>query len=328
VKAIRYHRYGGPEELRWEDCPDVAPARSPLPECARSLTLAGLLAAVLGACGTSEGETVAAEATPAEAATPEHPYVAPVSEEAQRQVQDMIESLKPLDPTLTSDYHDQWFIKNQKLIADLKLESSEVGRAALQAYYSYEGEDSLTRAKLLTVAAHVVPEDTRETLRHLMLNYGYPIDDRTEATLLLAATSPESFLEDAREHLERRQRASETMPNDEFFIRGWVTACEKTGVSPVPMLADVVTNLVMEDAARHYAAQALGRFPDPLGQKALEVALAELTGNHYLRRKAAQALRDSLPRETACQIFQQALDAELDVNMQEFLEDMIATNCR
>jgi len=314
--------------------------------CAGSLApilLSALVGTSLTACGPADeaaagtSDVARADGSPNPAPTAEgdhaghdhgEPDIVAVDDAVTAEIEDLIEKLKPLDPTLTSDHHDRWFIRNQKLVAELKLREPDVGRAALQAYFEANIDDSLTRARLLEIAAYTAPEDARETLHHLMVDYGHRIDDRTEATLLYAQSSPEQYLETAEKYLLRRTRPFETMPNDEFLVRGWVTACEQTGRSPVPMLADVVTNLVMEDAARHYAAQELGRFPDPFGRKALEVALLEVTGNHYVRRKAAQSLRDSLPRETACQTFREALAAELDVNMRKFLEDMIQTNCR
>jgi hypothetical protein len=160
-----------------------------------------------------------------------------------------------------------------------------------------------------------------------MLEYGYPIDDRTYATGFLAATSPEVYLEVAQPYVTRRGRATKTMPNDEFLVHGWITACAKVGRSPVPELADVATNLSMEDAARHVATEELGRHPDPRGRKALETLLVESTGNGYIRRKAAQALRDSVPNETVCALFRYVLSNEADMNFRVFLEDMISRNC-
>jgi hypothetical protein len=118
------------------------------------------------------------------------------------------------------------------------------------------------------------------------------------------------------------------MPDDEFLVRGWVVACELLGRSPVDELADVATNLMMQDAARHYATQELGRFHEPKGRKALETVLIESTGNGYIRRKAAQSLQASLPAETACALFRHVLEREADINFQAFLQDVIARNCR
>ena len=81
-------------------------------------------------------------------------------------------------------------------------------------------------------------------------------------------------------------------------------------------------------AARHLAAGELARFPDPLGRSALETAMIESSGNGYLRRKAAQAIRDSVPREEACELFRYVLEREADINFAIFMRNMIDLNCR
>ena len=179
-----------------------------------------------------------------------------------------------------------------------------------------------------TAAQEVAPQQSEDLLQHLMVDYGHGIDDRTEATLLLAETAPERYLGSAERYLLRRGRPNQTMPNDEFLARGWVLACEAVGSSPAPMMADVATNLAMEPAARYYAAETLGRYPSPLGRQALETALIESTGDGYLRRKAAQALRESVPAEAACDLFNHVLSREVDENFKAFLVNMIQVNCR
>ena len=144
---------------------------------------------------------------------------------------------------------------------------------------------------------------------------------------LLAATSPQTYLDIAEEYVLRKGKPSKTMPNDEFLVRGWAVACEKLGRSPVPELADVVMNLMMEDAARHFAAEKLGDFQDPLAISALQTAMIESTGNGYLRRKAAQSLAEVMPRETACELFAKTLELEADLNFATFLRSMIEHHC-
>lgn len=253
-----------------------------------------------------------------------------VSDETLRQIEELIASLEPIEETVTSDIHDRWFIHQQKLMKRLEVSGDrELGRAAIQEYARYGGDVSLVRWGLLAVAAFTAPDDSRDLLKTLMLTYGFPIDDRTFAATLLAKSSPDLYLEVALPFVKRRARADATMPNDEFLVRGWVTACEGLGISPVDVLADVTTNLWMEEAARHYAAKTLGRYPDdPLGRLALETALVESLGNGYLRRMAAQALRDSLPREDACTLFEEVWIREADSNFQLFMKSMIEDNCR
>lgn len=251
----------------------------------------------------------------------------PIPQEVYDKVRWMMQELEPLDPNLTSDYHDRHFIRNQKMMEELVEGPRELGLAAMLAYADYGGEDVNVSRQLLRVAAHCAPEDSRELLAHLTLEYGYPISDRTEAALFLAETSPERYLEIVEPFVMRNERLRRTMPNDEFLVRGWAIACEKSGRSPVPELAAVVMNLLMEDAARHFAAEELGKFQDPIGQNVLTSALIESSGNNYLRIKAAQSLARSMPRETACELFREVLEREASINFAKFLRSMLDYHC-
>ncbi len=294
------------------------------------------LALSLGACADSHSETGAAaqEEAPAAASGSKPPLSswtggrAP-SPAARAQIDELVTALTPLRPDLTSDILDRHYWKQLEVRERLRTSGdADVGIAALRAYVEYRGEETLVRQGLLEVAAHAAPEESRELLKTLMLEYGYPIDDRTYATQYLAETSPEVYLAAAETYVTRRGRPTKTMPNDEFLVRGWITACAKTGRSPVPELASVATNLHMEDAARHLATEELGRHRDPLGRKALETVLVESSGNGYIRRKAAQSLHASLPAETACTMFRYVLEHEADLNFRAFLEDMVERFCR
>ena len=240
-----------------------------------------------------------------------------------------MEAMRPLDPTLTSDHHDRHLFAQRRLFQGMLARGEEVGNAALHAYTGAAEEPYLVRRALLWVGGHTAPDSARELLRTLMVDYGFPIDDRTEATLVLAETSPEVFLASAAAHLQRRRPPSRTMPDDEFLVDGWTIACRATGQSPVPMLADVATNLLIQPAARYRAAKRLRQFPnEPLGQAALETCLVESTGDGYLRRIAAQSLQVLLPRESGCQLFSETLSREADLNFRAFLTDMLQKNCR
>ena len=247
---------------------------------------------------------------------------------AEARIEELIQAMQPLSLDLTSDHLDRAFWQRRSMRSRLREAGDEdLGIAALRSYAGCEDEDSLLRQALLEVAAHNAPEASRELLLTLMTTYGFRIDDRTYAAQSLAATSPATYLEAARPYVLRRGRATKTMPDDEFLVRGWVTACQALDRSPVEELADVVTNLMMQDAARHYAAEALGQYPNPKGRRALETVLIESSGNGYLRRKAAQSLRQSLPAETACTLFRTVFEREADINFGTFLGDMIGQLC-
>ena len=248
--------------------------------------------------------------------------------EIEERIAKLIELCTPLDPTLTSDHHDRQLHAERALVAELRTAGVEVGRAALAAYElnSSSTTPDLVRVRLLEVAAHAAPEVARPRLVGLLTQYGHPMLDRTESARLLAETSPATALE-LIEPMVSQTRRSSTMPDDEFLIRAYVTACEGTKTSPVPVLAKFVTNIYKQEAARHYAAEALGRFPEPLGIKALEAVLIESTGNGYLRRKAAQSLRAALPPESACTIFRSVADREADMGFLEFMINMLEAHC-
>ena len=163
-------------------------------------------------------------------------------------------------------------------------------------------------------------------LESLLLEYGHKIDIRTEATLLLGHVSPDRAVE-LITPLLKRTKLTATMPADEFLLQSYILGCENSGQDPVPILADVATNIHKEDAARHRAVQELGNHKTRLAQQALRSILVESTGNAYLRRKAAQSIRKSYPREEACQIFELISRQEADNSFLIFLADMIEDNC-
>jgi hypothetical protein len=127
----------------------------------------------------------------------------------------------------------------------------------------------------------------------------------------------------------RQAHASQTLPPQEFIVRAWVTACERTQSDPVPALADAAANLFMEEAARVRAVKELGRHPgNRLAEQALSMILVESTGDGYLRRMAAQGLIAMLPRETACSLLTQVADKEADTNFLFFLRDALDKYCQ
>lgn len=297
-------------------------ASRPVPQCAateRALPhvglrstplLAALAVTFLAGCpGVSGSETIDGAVDPA-------------------RIERLVELCTPLDPTLTSDHHDKQLKDQRALVEELKQEGPEFGRAMLAAYerHSSPEEPVLVRVRMLEVAAHTAPDDTEPLLVKYIQQYGHPMDIRTESVRLLAETKPERALEVLEPYVTRK-RATETTPEDEWFVQAWVTACDATGRSPVPVLLDVATNIYKQPRARYYAATQLGAHPEPQGIEALRALLIESTGDGMLRRKAAQALRAALPAETACAIFQEVAAHEAELTMLEFLASMIQDLC-
>lgn len=245
-------------------------------------------------------------------------------------MRELVEAFTPLPKTVTSDITDKQFIRGQELLAELRKGGSTVGVAALNKLREKQPGDQAwpvdVERALLDVAAHAAPAESRPLLEALITQYGATIELRTQALLLYSETWPNEALV-ILEPLVTKTRHNQTMPQPEFMVRAWVTACEKTGRSPVKVLADVATNLFQDETARIRAVKELGRHRDPEATQALSAILVESTGDAYLRRMAAQGLRDTLDRESACKIFETVAQREADMGMLDFMRDMLDKNC-
>jgi hypothetical protein len=270
-----------------------------------------LILVLLAACGSAEDPEEVTTST---------------SDDYEAKVEELIRLLTPLDPTLTSDHHDNHLRARRALQAELEASDEEIGRAALAAFHSHRDDIVDVRRGLLQVAARSAPQDTAPLLEKLVVEYGHPLEERAEATLLIGKAAPERAVL-VLEPMCRRTKRNETLPHDEFLIRGWVSACEELDISPVPVLVDNATNITKDETSRHYSVKQLGNHVDPLGRQALEIILIESTGNGYIRRMAAQSLRKTLPAEDACALFKEVADKEAESNFLVFLLDVIAETC-
>jgi len=239
--------------------------------------------------------------------------------------------MSPLEKAVTSDITDRNLLRSRELLTKLRSGPREIGLEALgrlrEAPTDGRARPVDVDRALLDVAAHAAPEDARALLEALLTQYGATLELRTEAALLLAETSPERAIE-LIEPMVTKSRPNQTQPPPEFIVRAWVTACDHVGRSPVQELADVATNLYMDETARILAVKELGHRPEPLALQALQAILIESTGDGYIRRMAAQGLRDSLPKENGCEIFERVASREADVNFARFLADLLQKNCR
>lgn len=255
---------------------------------------------------------------------------APGSENPELVIQRLIELSTELDPTLTSDYHDRHFHAKNAFVTEMRGASRGVGLAALRTFQEFqegaERQPDLVMNNLLDVAAHAATEETVPLLEVLTLEYGHDISDRTQGMLLLGQVAPARAVELLTPLLKKTKNTS-TMPDDEFILRAFIDGCTLSGADPVPVLADVASNIFKQDAARHRALQELGNHSDPLAQETLRFMLVESTGNSYVRIKTAQSILKSFPREQACAIFLEVSQKEADINFLQFLADMIQDNC-
>lgn len=274
----------------------------------RSLLATGLAFGFLSGCDASHAEN-GREETPGE------------------KIEILVEALTPLDQTWTSDVKDAWLQNTIEKVGIMKNAGPEVGREALRVLRE-EGHEAVgVEVGLLTVAAHADPVGTQPYLEELIFEYGYAMHQRAEAVKLLGEIAPNRAIELYDPHL-RDPRQRKTYPDAEFFVRSYIKAANEVEHDPVDLLADVTTNIWHQDAARHFAVRELGNHPSEIGRQALHITLIESTGNGYLRRLAAQSLRNSLPREQACQIFAEVANKEASRNFLAFLIDIINENCK
>jgi len=238
----------------------------------------------------------------------------------------LIEAMTPLQLDLTSDHHDRHLHAGRALLEELKQGDEALGLEALRVYEAGGLEVDAVRRGLLTVASYCAPEQSRQKLEDLILVYGPPIADRAVSITLLAETSPERAIE-IFEPLMKKKKQRSTMPDDEFFVRAYIIACRETGHDPVPALADVATNIMKQPVSRYFAVDELANHPGKRSYNVLRTILVESTGDAYLRRKAAQAIRKSVPKETACELFRKILRNEAEQNFAIFMLDMIEDNC-
>jgi hypothetical protein len=287
-----------------------------------------------GASGSGTAPSAASSAigsakSPAVAAAPSAPSTTSTSD-PKAQVHELVETLKPLKKTVTSDITDKQFIHGQALLTRMRNGGTAVGVEALSTLRSKQaGEEPWpieVERGLLDVAAHAAPNESRPLLNALVTQYGPTLELRTHALVLLSETWPDDTIK-ILEPLVTKSRPNQTLPPAEFMVSSWVTACEKTGRSPVKELADVATNLFQDETARIRAVKELGRHKDPLATQALSAILVESTGDAYLRRMAAQGLRDTLDKESACKIFEIVAQREADQGMLDFMRDMLDKNC-
>lgn len=307
------------------------PRRGPRrrPGAAPAAAILGLALALAPGCDRGAGEpkdtVTAGRATDPRDLVPKD---APVPEWARQRIAEFVEAMRPIDPSLTSNHHDRHYWRVKALVEELEKASPEIGWAALHTFTNFPERDFTIRRNLLRVGAHAAPEESKNLLEFLTFTYGPYIEDRTEACLLMAEVSPERYMELARPFVLRRGMLRQTLPNDEFLVKGWKIACERSGTSPVPVMSDVATNLMLEPYARVIALRTLAQHElTPESQSAMQTCLVESMGDGFIRVVAAQSIAASYPREDACSLLREVRAREADPHMVKFLEDLIAETC-
>ena len=239
---------------------------------------------------------------------------------------ELYEAWIPVPLTETSDHQDAALKRKREVMERLRSGDRQLGLAALEAFNSdVERARDLDMA-LLEVAAHCAPEETLPDLEQLVLVFGADLGIRTQAAALLGETSPER----ARELLEpilSQPRGSSTYPPREALLSAWINASRKIDAPMDVLLVEIATSLFQPPEVRYLAIETLTTVPTPLAIRALEEVLVESSSDAYQRRKAAQAIRDGLPKEQACAILERVAERESDEDFILFLADMLEKHC-
>ncbi len=247
--------------------------------------------------------------------------------DVERDLLDLIAALTPLPPEAPAGDQSDWHIRRRQTLERLRQASHAHGLEALRLWRERAGSLPEVLAGLLDVAAHTAPLETRELLVELVLEYGHDPLLRRKAAEFLAETSPETAIE-ILEPILRGEIHGRTFPPDEALLEAWNRAALATAHERAPLLCAVATDLNREQAVRHLATRLLGEVASPQGRAALEQLLVESSGNHMIRRIAAQSLLKTLPREELCALMRSVLEKEVDHNFQIFLDDLLIANCR
>ena len=279
-----------------------------------------LLLPLLFSCGG--GGSDAAERHGEESGAPE----APDARDIERDIRDLISAASPMRPDATAIQERDWHTRRKETLKRLRDGSPALGEAALEAYL--ERPDALrdVRSALLDVAAHCAPEKTQPILVELVSKYGDDLGLRKNATHYLAQTSPAVACELLEPIVISTERSATYPPNDEL-LEAWVTAMDLEERDPVSVLVSIATDIRQDQGTRHYAIRQLGLRPSEAGRQGLEALLVESLGNNFMRRLAAQSLRDTIDQESLCEVLRRVFDNESDVNMQKFLASMLEDRC-
>lgn len=294
--------------------------------------LAGLLLVLVAgsACGEAPtvSETSAAPTASTVSALQEAEAAAVPGPTQEQDLAELELAFTPLDPTLTSDKHDTWLMRQRETHERLREAGPAFGLRCLEAFQAIIDTPGSLRSAYLDVAAYCAPATCAPVLESLIVTYhgGELLRVRTEAVRLLADTSPERALEFLAP-LALDERPNNTRPSQEAMMDGWARAARTLGQDEARVPAEVATNLFQPPEARYVAIRFLGRSGTPLARSALRELFVEATSDGLIRRKAAQGLLECMEPTELCPILVQVSEHESDQHFLNFLGDMIERNC-
>lgn len=282
-------------------------------------TLGVFALAALCACAPSESEA-ADPTSPA-------PVHAADDGELEQAFLDLVKRLTPPPPTASSQLRQEYFERRREVLGDLSALPVELGLRISRDLAEQRQRNEVLRADLLEVAARLDPQGLEADLVELVGSYrgarlGEELRLRAKGAEVLAKVSPKEAF-DLLEPWILDPTGYGTGPGQEILLAAWLDAATRLEVDPSATLAAVATDLRAENPARHLAVMSLGERPSDLGRNTLRQVMLESTGNAYLRRKAAQAIRDSYANADAIALFEEVADLEADANFLLFLRDVI-----
>lgn len=250
-------------------------------------------------------------------------------EAAEARIQALRATFTPIDPTSTSDKVCTWRENKRLALEEAERGGPALSVVALRAFHAETDASDEWRSALLSIASRTDPEHARPTLEALSLTYDgvNGLGVRNEAVRLLCQTSPAAAV-DLFEPILRQQRSSVTYPPKEQMLSHWVAAARAIGRPIDGALAQIATDIAQPADTRYVAVEALAKEgASAIARKALETVLVESGSDGMLRRKAAQSMREALPKAEMCAILQRVSERESDPAFLNFLADMLIKNC-
>ena len=248
------------------------------------------------------------------------------SDEVLDDLRNLETAVTPLPATTPAGEQGAWFSRRRDTLERLAHATRAHGIEALRRFRERPDALPQVRSALLHVAAHNSPDEARAILEGLLLTFGDDMVVRTQAATLLPVASPQRAIE-LLEPILLGQRRGTTYPAEDMLLGAWNTAALALERDRVPVLCAVATDLPRDMATRHQATKLLGEIESEQGRQALEQLLVESSGNHMLRRYAAQSLSRSVDAARICPVLVRTRDNESDVNFQLFLDDLIQKTC-
>ena len=249
------------------------------------------------------------------------------ADEVERAFLDLIAQLTPPPATASSQLRQEYFERRREVLGDVSGLPVELGLHIAADLAEQRQRNEVLRADLLEVAARLDPQGLEADLVELIASYrgarlGEELRLRAKGAEVLARVQPQAAF-DLLEPWILDPTGYGTGPGQEILLAAWIDAASRLEVDPSATLAAVATDLRAENPARHLAVAALGERPSELGRNTLRQVMLESTGNGYLRRKAAQAIRDSFPPADAIELFDEVANLEANANFLLFLRDVI-----